>query len=235
MRNIWHVAKKEIGEHINSGQFYVISIAFLLITGFFFTEYLFLINRSDMSTIFSVFPFIAMVFLPLLTMGSFSSEVSSGTVELLLTMPIKDNDLILGKMLGNFLTYLMVLGSTIIYPMTIFILGSPDVGQIFAGYLAAILLGLSLISAGLFVSSLTKSSITSFIISFIISFILVYIGHAATFLPGFIGSILNYLSINFHYHGILKGLVSTSSIIYFISFNIFFLLLAKISVESRKW
>lgn len=233
MKRIITIMKKEIFEHINSGQLYIASIAFLIITGAFFAEYLFLINRSDLYNIFSIIPFILMVFVPIITMGSFSSELNSGTIELLLTLPFKDNDILFGKYLGNIVTYSLVLFSTLTYPLTIFILGSPDAGQIFSSYLAALILGISYISVGLFSSSLTKSGVTSFIISFCIIFIFIYLGNISILFPGIIGQFFNQLSILNNYNNLLKGLLDTKTLIYFISFNFLFLYLTRISLERR--
>lgn len=229
------ITSKEIKDYINSGQFYIVTIAFLIITGWVFVYRLFLDNVSSMQNIFGLLPFIIMIFIPLLTMGSFAYEKESGTIESLLTMPFKDFDIILGKFAAITVVFALTLVSTVIYPITLSVLGSPDIGQIFSGYFGILLVGMTFISAGLFASSITNNQITGFIIAFIITFTLIFVNTLENVFQGVVGSFFKYLSVYTHYYSMTNGVIDSKDIIYFASVIAFFLFLVKISLESRKW
>lgn len=229
------ITKKEINDYINSGQFYIITIAFLIVTGWIFVYRLFLDNISSMQNIFALLPFIAMIFVPLLTMGSFAYENESGTIESLLTMPFNDFEIIIGKFSATSIVFILTLMSTLIYPVTLFMLGTPDIGQIFSGYIGIVLVGMTFISAGLFASSITNNQITAFIIAFVTVFVLIFVNSLEGVFQGALGSFFKYLSVYTHYYSMTNGLIDSKDLIYFGSVISFFLFLVKISLESRKW
>ena len=227
--------KKEIRDFVNSGQFYILAVGFLIVMGWAFVDRLFIDNLSSMNTVFALIPYIIMVFIPLITMGSFASEKENGTIEFLLTMPFKDWDIIIGKFAAMSFIYILIIASTFMYPLTLVLLGNPDMGQIISGYFGVTLLGMAFISAGLFASSITNNQISGFIIGFIITLVSIFVGRLAHFFPGIVGSIFNFLSIGPHYNTMVNGLVDTKNILYFVSYIVLFLFLIKISLESRKW
>ncbi len=233
MKKVFIIAKKEIGEHLNSGQVFVLSIAFLAMVNSYFAENVFSINKATLYHVFKILPYVNMVFIPALTMSSFASEFNLGTMELLVTLPFTRMEIILGKVLGNLSIYFSLLLSTLTYFISIWAIGNPDMGQIFAGYLAALLLGLTLTIIGLFASSLSKSSITGFVVAFIISLFLIYLDQLSHLTRGSLSLLLQNLSIDYHYSNILKGVIDLRNISYFLSLNLFFGYLLKISFEVR--
>lgn len=227
--------KKEIMDFINSSQFYILTVGFLIMTGWGFVYRLFIDNLSTMNNIFGMLPYIIMVFIPLLTMASFAYEKENGTIEFLLTMPFNDWNIIIGKFISITVIYALILLSTFMYPLTLSILGSPDMGQIVSGYIGIFFMGMAFISAGLFASSITNNQITGFIIGFVITFISIFIESLSNVFQGTLGAIFSFLSVNSHYYSMVNGLVDTRDIVYFVSYIVIFLYLIKMSLESRKW
>lgn len=232
MKKIIIIAKKEFLEHLNSGQIMVMGVAFLTIIGSYFVENLFMVNRSTLYHMFEFLPYINMVLIPALTMGSFAGEYSMGTMELLVTLPFSRMEIIWGKILGNFLIYLVLLASTLIHFITLIFIGSPDWGQTLSCYLAAMLLGLIFVSIGIFSSSLSKSSITGFVVAFVICSIFVYLDHASTLTKGFTSTFLQHLSVLYPYKNMLRGVIDLRSLTYFFSLFSFFFYLIKLSFEG---
>jgi ABC-2 type transport system permease protein len=220
--------------YFNSPIAYIIITVFLLIAGWFFATGLFLVNEASIRNVIGVVPLIFIFFIPAITMRLLSEEKKVGTIELVLTMPLTESELILGKFFASLTLLFTALIFTLSYVLTISILGHPDGGQIFASYLGLLFLGSVYLAIGLYASSLTENQIIAFIISFIIIFVFFMLDKILIFVPASIAGILEYLSVDFHFNNILRGVLDTRDVIYYLSLTIFALTLASRSLTARK-
>ena len=235
MRNIITLTKKELKEFFNSPTPYILFVVFLLITGWFFAAPLFLLNQATMEEFLSIIPLLFVFFLPAITMRLFSEELKMGTVEALATLPIKDSEILLGKYLTAISMLCANLALTFIYPLILGLLGSPDWGQILSSYLGIFLLGAAFTAIGIFASTLTKNQVISFIIGFFICFVFFLLGKITHLLPGFMGEVLNILSIDSHFEPFAKGVIYMRDLIYFVSLAAVFLAASFSVFSSRRW
>lgn len=227
--------KKELRSFFDSPIAYIVITIFLLITGWFFFSDLFLINQASMRNLFGIVPFIFMFFVPAVTMRLISEEKRSGTIEVLLTLPVRDNEIILGKFLAGLILICVAVVLTFVYTFTLSGLGDLDFGSVVAGYIGLIFLGATYLSIGVFTSSLTQNQIVSFITSFVIIFALFMLDKVLMFMPGFLVSFLEYLSVDYHFSNIARGVIDSRDVIYYLSIIFLFLFLAVRALESRKW
>lgn len=233
MQNILTIARKEMKSYFATPAAYIIIILFLTLTGWFFTNTLFLEGgQAELRSNFSLIPFMLLFFVPALTMKMVAEEKKSGTIELLTTLPLKDTDIIIGKFLGSLLILLLAVFLTFPNLITIGILGEPDWGVLFCGYSGLFFMGASFTAIGIYTSSVTDNQIVAFIICFFVLFILVMINNLLIFLP--FQAVFEYLGAAVHYENMLKGVIDSKDLIYFFSIILLFLTAASKSLESRK-
>jgi len=233
MNNIFVIAGKEMKSYFASPAAYIIIILFLSLTGWFFTNTLFLDGgQAELRSNFGIIPFLLLFFVPALTMKMVAEEKKSGTIELLATLPLKDSDIIFGKFLGSL--FILLLAVTLTFPniLTVGLLGKPDWGVLFCGYSGLFLMGAAFTSIGIYTSSITDNQIVAFIISFFVLFLLVILNNLLIFLP--FQSVFEYLASSTHYENMLKGVIDSKDLIYFFSIIIIFLTAASKTLESRK-
>ncbi len=235
MSNTFTIIKKEVRSYFNSVIAYIIIIVFLLITGWHFARDLFLVNQALLRGALGIMPIIFLFIIPGISMRLISEEKKTGTIELLVTMPIKDYEIILGKYLAALLLLTLAVLATFPYVLTLSLLGNADGGVIAGQYIGMLLMGASYRAIGIFDSSMTKNQIVAFIISFTIILTIVLIDQALVFIPGGLAGIVEYLSINFHFANLARGVIDSRDLIYYFSLIFFFLFLAFRSLESRKW
>ncbi len=255
--NVALIFRKEMKSYFNSLVAYVVITMFLLITGYFFynllatfsvvsyqaqsnpmlaRQYQLLnINETVVRPLFGNISIIMLLMTPLLTMRLFSEEKKSGTIELLLTYPVKDVDVVVSKFLACFFVFLAMILLTVTYPILLVILGNPEVMPIITGYIGLVLLGAAFISLGIFTSSLTENQIIAASMSFGILFFFWLISYSVAFVSADLGQVLAYLSINEHISSLAKGVLDTEDIIYYLCFIILFLFLTLRSLESNRW
>ncbi|SYZ73443.1 ABC-2 type transporter [Candidatus Zixiibacteriota bacterium] len=235
MQQVIALARKEFRSYFDSPVAYVVITLFLLIAGWQFSTSLFLSNSPDLRTLFSIVRFILLFFIPAVSMRLISEEKRLGTIEILLTLPVKEWQLVLGKYLAAYLLIIITLLLTLVHYITISILGQPDLGATLGGYLGLILIVGVYLSIGIFTSSLSQNQIVAFIVSFVIIFALFLLDKVVIFFPGFMATILEYLSIDYHFNNIARGVIDSRDIIYYLSLIFFFLFLTVQTIESRKW
>ena len=235
MQNILTITNKELKSFFISPVAYIIIVVFLAITGWFFTSTLFVGGFVTMRGVMDIIPFIFLFFIPAISMRTFSEEKKSGTIELLMTKPITDMEIILGKFFSVLGLAIVTLIPTVIYVVMLTFLGPVDVGTIFSAYLGLILMSALYISIGVFSSSLTENQVVAFIISFIFVFALFMLNKVLIFLPASLANILEYIGTDFHFSSIARGVIDSRDIIYYVSGVSIFLLLTKLSLERRKW
>jgi ABC-2 type transport system permease protein len=235
MNNILTIFRKELRSYFSSPVAYIVLAVFLIITGWFFTSNLFLGGVVTMRNVFDIIPFIFLFFIPAITMRSFAEEKKTGTIELLLTKPITDLDIVIGKFLAALSLTAIALLFTWIYVISLSFIGKLDFGAVTGAYLGLLLMAGVYISIGIFASSLTHNQVVAFIISFLIVFALFMLNKVLIFLPSGLASIFEYLSIDYHFGNIARGVLDSRNLIYYFSGILIFILLTKTSLESRRW
>ena len=237
MKNIRIIAGKEFRGYLNSPMAYIIICIFLIVTGIFFSSYLKQINYVD-TTIKGFLQYadlLLLLFAAFITMRSLAEEKKMGTWELLLTSPVKDSEVVMGKFLAGVGIMVVLLVLTLYYPILLMIFGHPDMGPIWTSYVGLVLLGSSAIAIGIFVSSLTSNQIISAVVSLGILFALWYLASAASFFPKAMGQVMNYLSLQYHFSGFTDGIIDTRDVIYYLSIATLFLFSATRSLENGRW
>src|SRR3989339_1039585 len=159
MKNILIVFKKELRTYFNSPIAYVVITLFLLLCGYFFIVPLFVVGQASVRHVMDLFPLLSLFFVPAITMRLLSEEMKSGTIELLYTMPMKEEEIIIGKYLSGAALFGMCVVATVFYPIMLSLIGKVDWGQAMGSYVGAILLGCMFSAAGIFSSSITKNQI----------------------------------------------------------------------------
>ena len=235
MRNIWNIFLKEIKLYFNSPIAYIVIVVWLLISGWFFSSTIFLINQVTIDNFLNNLPLFFVFFIPAITMKLFAEELKSGTIEVLTTLPVKDYEIITGKFLASFFVVTIAILMTLIHPFTLLFLGKLDFGQVIGSYLGIWLMGFFFTWIGCFSSSLTKNQIIAFIIGFVICFTFFMIGKTLDFVPARFVTFVEYVSIDYHFENISKGVIDSRDIIYYFSFSAFFYFLTLYSMGSRKW
>ena len=221
MRQIWIVCKRELNSFFDSLLAYIMIIAFLGFSGFFTWLYgrdVFLVKQASLQSFFDVAYWTLFFFIPALTMRLIAEEKNSGTLEMILTKPVSDWQLVVGKFLSTLLLISISLVLTLPYYITISSIGPVDHGAVWTGYLGLILMSSAYISIGVFSSSITNNQIVAFLVALLIGifFHLLFSLLARNF-SGIVGNILNYLSIDTHYNSITRGVIDTKDIIYYVS------------------
>jgi ABC-2 type transport system permease protein len=210
-------------------------VVFLAIVGWFFTSDLFLINVASLRIVFELVPLVFLFFVPAITMRLLAEEKKSGTLELLATRPVRDVEIVLGKFFAAWTLLAAALAPTLIYLITLSALGSPDPGPVITGYLGLLLMGGVYIAIGIFASSITENQIVAFIVSLLIILALFMADKVLVFVPPAVASTLEFISIDYHFENIARGVIDSRNLIYFGSVLGFALLLATTSLERRKW
>jgi ABC-2 type transport system permease protein len=221
MRQIFIVCKRELNSFFDSLLAYIMIIAFLGFSGFFTWLYgrdVFLVKQASLQSFFDVAYWTLFFFIPALTMRLIAEEKNSGTLEMILTKPVSDWQLVVGKFLSTLLLICISLALTIPYYITISSIGPVDHGAVWTGYLGLLLMSAAYISIGVFSSSITNNQIVAFLVALLIGifFHLLFSLLARNF-SGITGNILNYLSLDTHYNSITRGVIDTKDIIYFLS------------------
>lgn len=234
--NTFVIAKRELAAFFASPIAYVVGAAFLFITGIFFFLTVTWASVASLSDVFSVISIILLFIAPILTMRLLSEEARSGTLELLLTSPIRDWEVVVGKFLAAFLFFLAMLVPTLYYLFLLTRFGNPDIPITLSGYLGVILLAGMLLSFGVLTSALSANQIIAAVLGVVLSLAFwMANGLASIFGDGPLNRVLTYLSVQEHFTDFLLGLISTSNIVYFLSVMAAALFLATQVVEIRRW
>lgn len=238
MRNTYIIAKKEIISYFSSPMAYIIAAVFLALSGLFFSSFVSRAQIASLSGFFQPASFIVILLAPVLTMRLFAEEQKLGTLELLLTAPVRDVDVVLGKFIAALSILLAMLALTLYYPLLLFWFGDPDFGPIASGYLAMLLLGSACLSVGLLASSLTSNQIVAAIVGLGILLGFWVIGLASQVVGSSVPvlrDVLNYVGLNSHFGDMVNGVVDTKSLVYYVSFTAAVLFLTVRSLETRRW
>jgi len=234
-QNILTIFRREIRSYFNSPVAYVVIIVFLAIIGWFFSTNLFLMNLASMRVAFELIPLVFLFFVPAITMRLLAEEQKSGTLELLTTKPIRDEEIVLGKFFAAWALLAAALAPTLLYVIIVAALGPLDFGPVVSGYLGLLLMGGVYIGIGLFASSVTENQIVAFILSFLIILAFFLLDKVLMFVPEGFASTLEFLAMDYHFSNIARGVIDSRDLIYFGSLLYFSLYLSTVSLERRKW
>jgi len=253
MNNVLAIAQKEIRAYFSSPIAYVVIGFFTLLFGYFYVAILdwfvrqgmlggmgmtsswMSINQQFVRPLLLNVTVVLLFVLPMITMRTYAEEKRSGTMELLLTSPLTDLQIILGKFLGALALYASMLAVTLVYVGVLFAFGAPEWKPIAAGYLGLLLLGASFISVGMLISSFTRNQIVAGMLTFGVFLLLWVIDWIGSFLGPAGERIVNYLSVVRHFDDFAKGVVDTTHLVYYLSFITFGLFLTAKSVDSERW
>jgi len=248
MRNIWIIAKREFDHYFISPIAYVVAFMILLTIGIIFAIniYFFIQNAlqsfgqvPDISPITGAFGFLLVLSIPAITMRLISDEARMGTLELLLTAPIRDFELVAGKWLGGFLFILTVLAVTLVYPLILNGLVSPGIDQqlVMSSYLGVILVAASFLALGVGISAVFTNQVAAFFVTLsVFVFLWWLIGFPAQVLQGSASEIFRYLDMKTHFYDALNvGSIKLSDLIYFLSLIALGLFMGTTAVETRRW
>jgi ABC-2 type transport system permease protein len=235
MRNISTIALKELKSYLTSPMAYIVIGIFLIITGFFFGMSQSTYAETSIGSFLEAGQFLLLLLAAILTMRSIAEEKKLGTIELLLTSPVKDSEVIVGKFLGSVGILLIMLLLTLYYPILLMLFGDPDLGPIGTGYLGLFLYGCTAMAVGIFASSVTANQIVSAVLSGGLLFGMYFLGATADFLPKALGHVTAYLSIAYYFPDFTRGIIDTRGIIFYVSITVLFLFLAIRSLENSRW
>ena len=221
MIKIWIIAKRELRSFFDSLMAYVMIVLFLGFSGFFtwlFGSDVFFVNQASLQSFFGISFWTLFFFIPAVTMGLLADERKSGTLELLVTKPVSDWQIIAGKFLAAFLLICITLALTLPYYFTVASIGKIDHGAVWMGYLGLLFMSASYISIGLFASSITSNQIVAFLVALFIGiFFHLIFGLAGSSSGGWLAGILSYLSLSNHYESMARGVIDSKDIFYFLS------------------
>ena len=189
-----------------------------------------------MRALFNIVPMVYLFFIPAITMSLIAKEKNAGTMEIMCTLPIKDFELVVGKYLAAISLILTGLIITAIHVITLYQFGTNiDSGALFTGYLGLFFVGAVYASIGTFASSLFDNQVVAFIIAVFIVLMFFLFDKLLIFIPSFLAGIIQYISIDYHFSNISRGVIDSRNIIYFLSIIILFLLLTIQILSVRKW
>lgn len=223
MNSVIRIAQKELQSFFNSPVGYVVLGVFLALTGslYFFFSPLFILNDASMRHFFGLMPVVFMFLAPAITMRLIAEERKSGTIESLLTLPVREWEVVAGKYLAAVVMVGVGVAFTISYPISLSLVtaegASLDWGPIVGGYIGTMLLSSSFIAVGMWASALGKDQIVGFIVGLAVCFLLWFPDQVAIFLPASLGEVLKYLSANHHFQNIGRGVIDTRDVLYYVT------------------
>jgi ABC-2 type transport system permease protein len=257
MRNVFAIVGKELRSYFVSPIAYVVLTGFLLLGGWFFFNllsrfnlllslYLQMqqggeaanrLNLNDyvVSPLMHNLAIVLVILVPMITMRAYAEEKKGGTYELLLTSPVRTGEIVIGKFLASFLFICIMIGLTGVYPAILMKFGNPETTVIASGYLGLILLATVFVAVGLLTSSLTENQIIAAVSGLVATLLLYIIGWPAETAGDVLGPLLRYLSVTEHFAEMVRGIINTRSLVYFLSLISLALFLTQRSVESLRW
>lgn len=251
---VWSIFKKEMRLYFVSPIAYVVLAIFTLVSGWFFYNVFYFytvvsmqsamnpmmardlnVTEGVMRPLFQNIGVIMLLMLPILTMRLFSEEKKAGTIELLLTYPVRDGEVLLGKYLAALGLFLGMLAFTLCYPILVGALAGLEGGPLLSGYLGLVLQGAAFLAVGILISSLTENQIVAAVATFGVLLIFWVIGWASDVASPGLGRILSHLSLLDHFDSFAKGVIDTKDLIYYLNFTVLCLFLTLRSLESKRW
>jgi len=231
---VFTIAKKEFSDYFTSPMAYIILTVLWLVTGWFFTLSIFLIDEATLAGVTSNLDLLLVFIVPAIAMRLISDEMRSGTIENLLTSPIDAKELILGKYLGSLAVIFVALAGMSVYPVSLSFIGRMDWGYVFGIFAGYFMLSGMYLAAGLFASSLTAQNVSAYLLSFVICFAFFMIGKTLPVMPDFLQGALSFAAADTHLANTAKGVLDIRDALYFFSFAALFLVLAEWRISAFK-
>jgi ABC-2 type transport system permease protein len=236
VRNTMAIAKREFASYINSPIPYILVTAYLATAGYMFFKQLFMPSaQADMRHFFENMPMLFCLIVPFVTMRLIAEERREGTLELLLTMPVTDWQLVVAKFLAALGLMAVLLLLTLAFPITVAKLGPLDKGATVASYIGALLMAAAFVAIGVMASAFTRSQIIAALVAFFIGFALFLLGALIGVLPPSLVPVAAALSIGTHFMNISRGVIDTRDVLYYASIIFVCLLVAQTTLDSRRW
>ena len=230
---IYIVAGRELKSYFSSPIAYIVITVFLIFTGFSFFKDFFYFNQAEMRSLFQLLPVMFTFVIPAVTMRLFTEERHSGSLEILLTLPLSTTEVVLGKFFSALIFSIVMICPTLFYLFTVILVGNPDPGPVAGGYIGTVFLAAASVSIGLLFSSITRNQIVSFILAFAALFFLWLIDKVVIFIPSSLG-FLAYSGMDFHFQNISRGIIDSRDIIYFLSVTAVSIMLTVRILEKRR-
>ena len=231
------IARRELASYFYSPIAYVAMFLFLVVAGYAFRQDFQPGQPATMRAIFAQMVWLFVAILPVLCMGLLAQEWATGTIETMMTAPVREYEVVLGKFLGSFLFFLVLLAPTLLFLVMLAVYGRPDYGPIFSGYLGLILVGALFIAIGLFCSSLTRSQVVAAVSAAAILFVVTVVPHfaAGQATLGVYARRVVEQGVMARYNDFAKGVIDTGNLVYFVAATGVFLFLTVKVLESRRW
>lgn len=220
MAGVLTLFKREYASYFNGPIAYIVLPVFAVTAGLFvwYVPDFFEVGQASLRRLFSMAPILSAVFAPAITMRLIAEERRTGTLELLSTLPFKDEDIILGKFFAAFALLGTALALTLVYPITISQLGELDMGPVIGGYLGFLLMGGAYLAIGTAASALTSNQIVAFFLSLFVSVLLLLVDFAAyVVVPPQFSGLVEFFSFNFHFQNIAKGVIDSRDVLFYLS------------------
>jgi ABC-2 type transport system permease protein len=235
VRNVWAVATRELRSYFLSPLAYVIIALFLALSGYLFALILANGRQASLQGLIQNVSVLFLFIVPAISMRLLAEEQRSGTVELLLTNPVQEWEIVTGKFLASIMLLLVMLVLTLLFPAFLFMFGSPDLGPIITGYVGVFLQAAAFLAVGLWASSLTGNQIVAAIIAFALLLILWLSDNLGQFLGGTVGSIVSYTSVINHFQSFPQGVIQSNDVIYYLTLVLAGIVLSTLALQSRRY
>ena len=234
--NTWTIARRELSNFFYSPIAYIVMALFILLTGLVFLYRFVEGQPAELRGLFDLTVWILIGLSPAMTMRLLAEEQRSGTIETLMTSPVSDAQVVIGKWLGALGFYAAILAPTLVCVIMLEIWGSPDYGPIVTGYVGLLLVGGLYLSIGTCVSAMTRNQIIAFVVTLVIILLLTIVTILLrNLLPQSMGKAMVFINVNHQYEAFAKGLIDLSNIVYFASGIVLFLVIAVVGLHSRRW
>jgi ABC-2 type transport system permease protein len=235
IKNVSTVFKREFLSFFNSPIAYIVITVFLLFSGWLFFQQFFLVGQATMRPFFGSVPVLFLFLAPAITMRLIAEERKTKTISLLLTLPISNMEIILGKFLAAEALLGVALFLTLPYALTVSALGSLDWGPVWGGYLGALLMGGAYLAVGMFSTALTSNQIVAFIVGLGLNFVFFIIDKVLIFLPEKLANWLEYLSVDYHFHNVARGVIDLQDMVFYLTFMATFIIYSVYAVQREHW
>jgi ABC-2 type transport system permease protein len=230
------ISKREIRHYFNSPVPYVVATVFLLVAGFLCFSTLFIERQADLRGFFSsILLWFLPILLPAVTMRLLAEEKGSGSLELLITMPVRDWEVVVGKYLAALVFVAVLVGLTVVYAISVSFIGPLDKGATASGYIGLFMLGAAYAAIGLMASAFTKNQIVAFIVGFGICFSLFLVGKLTQIVPPSLQPVTSFLGTDSHFESFTRGVIDSRDLIYYLSLIGVSLVVATVAIAARKW
>lgn len=232
MKNLY---KKEISYYLNNPVGYIVILLFAIFANFLFVKDIFIVSSASMRPFFTILPWLMLIFIPALTMRILTEEKRTNSIEILLSLPVSETQIVITKFLALISLLVIALILTVALPISLLLLTKIYLPEVFIGYLGVLLLGSFYVTVGIFFSSITKNQVVAFLSSVLMIFILLVLStdFSSSVLPKFIQDFLNYFSPSYQLGNFVKGVIDMRSFFYFVSAMTLFLFLSVVQLKKR--